>query len=146
MRIMKHVIIFFALILMSSCSWAEIHEFKYFYIDIPEGWNVKEDGSTVNIFADDNSGSLMLRADSLNGESLDKLAANFANELGASIMKIDSDDDYTFEFDDEKRYAILAGDASEDFYMLIAASGLDKTGQIESDDVLLNILDSLEMK
>ena len=146
MRIMKRVIIFFALILVSSCSWAEIHEFKYFYIDIPEGWNVKEDGSTVNIFADDNSGSLMLRADALNGESLDKLAANFANELGANIVKVDSDDDYIFEFNDDMKQAVLTGGESEDFYMLIAASGLDKTGQIESDDVLLNILDSLEMK
>ncbi|MBQ6772907.1 MAG: hypothetical protein IJQ56_06960 [Synergistaceae bacterium] len=146
MRIMKRVIIFCALILVSSCAWAEIHEFKYFYIDIPEGWSVKEDGVTINIKADDNSASLMIRADSLNGESLDKLAAEFANELGAGIVNVDSEDDYIFEFQDVEKQAILTGGDDEDFYMLIAASGFEQTVEPESGDVLLNILDSLEMK
>ena len=144
MRIMKRVIIFFALMLVSVSAWAEIHEFKYFYIDIPEGWSVKEDGVTINIKADDKSGSLMLRADNLNGESLDKLAAKFANELGAGIVDVDSDDDYIFEFQDVEKQAILTGGDDEDFYMLIAYSGLE--GTEESSDVLLKILDSLEMK
>ena len=143
---MKRVIIFFALILVCSSAFAEIHEFKYFYIDIPEGWDVKEDGVTINIKADGKSGSLMIRADNLNGESLDKLAAKFANELGAGIVDVDSDDDYIFEFQDVEKQAILTGGDDEDFYMLIAYSGLEAEGTEESGDVLLNILDSLEMK
>ena len=143
---MKRVILFFMLMLVSSCAWAEIHEFKYFYIDIPEGWSVQENDSMIKITSSDKSESLMIKADSLRGESFDKLAVKFSHELGASVVKIDSDDDYTFEFNDDKRYAILTGDTSEDFYMLIAGSSLEHTGQPESSDVLLKILDSLEIK
>ena len=145
MRIMKRVI--FALMLVSLITfsaWAEIHEFKYFYIDIPEGWDVQENESTLKITSNDKSESLMIRADNLNGESLDKLAAKFANELGAGIVDVDSDDDYIFEFQDVEKQAILTGGDDEDFYMLIAYSGLE--GTEESSDVLLKILDSLEMK
>lgn len=138
---MKRVMLLFALILVSVSAFADIHESKYFYIDVPEGWSVNENGSTVNIKADDDTGLLMIRAGSLNGESLDKLAVDFAGELGAKLVLVDSQDNYTFEFADDKRQAILTGGESEDFYMLIAGSGLEQSG-----DVLLNILDSLEMK
>lgn len=146
---MKRVIIFFAsILLVISCAFsafAEIHEFKYFYIDIPEDWSVKENASTVNIKANDESGSLMIRADTLNGESFDKLADKISKELGAVEVKVDSEDDYIFEFSDDRQQAILTVSESEDFYMLIAASGFEQN-KTESGDVLLNILDSLEMK
>ncbi len=138
---MKRVILFIALILLSVRAFADIHESKYFSIEIPEGWSVSENGSVVNIKADDNSGSLMIIADSLGGESLDELVADFVGELGATAVTVDSQDNYTFEFPDENRQATLTGGQDEDFYMLIAGSGLEQSG-----DVLLNILDSLEMK
>ncbi|MBQ9596283.1 MAG: hypothetical protein IJR35_10545, partial [Synergistaceae bacterium] len=79
--------------------------------------------------------------DSLGGESLDELAVDFAGELGASAVTVDSQDNYTFEFADENKQATLTGGVDEDFYMLIAGSGLEQSG-----DVLLKILDSLEIK
>ncbi|MBR0204827.1 MAG: hypothetical protein IJQ56_10720 [Synergistaceae bacterium] len=138
---MKRVILLFALMLASVSAFADIHEFKYFAVDIPEGWSVDENGSVINIKADDNSGSLMIIADSLGGESLDELAVDFAGELGASAVTVDSQDNYTFEFADENKQATLTGGVDEDFYMLIAGSGLEQSG-----DALLKILDSLEIK
>ena len=78
-------------------------------------------------------------------------AAEMAGRIRDSIEdlanKIRQDKDHDREaLKRIEKQAILTGGDDEDFYMLIAYSGLEAEGTEESGDVLLNILDSLEMK
>ena len=130
------------ILLLCAChaAYSEIHESRYFSIDVPEGWTLTEEDSLVNIMANDGTGALMIKSGSL-VESLDKIAIESSRELGGTLPVKDSEDIYTFTFahGEEQGHVMLTGDS--DFYMLITCTGLEQSG-----DVLLSILDSLEMK
>ena len=135
---MKRIIIA-AMLLVSSCAYAEIHEFKYFSLDVPDGWTSEETGAVVQVKADDNSGSLVIMTDIPEGKSLADIATNFALEFNGTMPEKDDDGNYTFEFNNGRSQAIVTGD--EEFYMIIVGNGIENNG-----DVLGAILESLEMK
>lgn len=132
-------IIIIAMLLISSCAYADIHEFKYFSLDVPEGWTAHEEGAVVRVKADDDSGSLVIMTDIPGGKSLADIAANFSLEFGGSIPEKDDEGNYTFEFNNGRSQAIVSG--GEEFYMVIVGNGIENNGE-----VLGAILDSLEMK
>ena len=132
-------IIFIMAMLITSCAYADVHEFKYFSLDVPEGWTSEETGAVVQVKADDDSGSLVIMTDIPEVKSLADIATNFALEFGGSIPEKDEDGNYTFEFNNGRSQAIVTGD--EEFYMIIVGNGIENNG-----DVLGAILESLEMK
>ena len=136
---MRRIIFIMAMLLVSSCAYAEIHEFKYFSLDVPEGWTSEETGAVVQVKADDDSGSLVIMTDIPEVKSLADIATNFALEFGGSIPEKDEDGNYTFEFNNGRSQAIVTGD--EEFYMIIVGNGIENNGE-----VLGKILESLEMK
>ena len=46
----------------AGTACAEIQEFRYFSLDVPEEWSVNEDGAEVVITAPDKSASLSITA------------------------------------------------------------------------------------
>ena len=136
---MKCALLCVSLLLIGSCSYADVEEFRYFSLNIPEGWTANESGDVVNVTADDKSGSLMITAGNPNGESVRNLAVRFSREMRGTEPVSDDEGDYTFELNNGISQAMITGD--EDFYMLIIASGF-----VRNAETLGEILDSLEMK
>ena len=136
---MKRALLCVILLLIGSCSYADVEEFRYFSLNIPEGWTANESGDVVNVTADDKSGSLVIKSGSPEGESVTNLALKFSRELHGTDPVSDDEGDYTFELNNGISQAMITGD--EDFYMMIIASGFVSNGE-----TLGEILDSLEMK
>lgn len=136
---MKRIALCLGLLFMSSCACAEIMDFRYFSLDIPEGWTASEEGPVVMVKSDDDSGALTITADDPRGNSVGDLATAFSLELGGTMPERDEDGIYSFTFNGGDGHATITGD--EEFYMLIVGTGIEK-----NSETLTRILDSLEMK
>ncbi|MBQ7221092.1 MAG: hypothetical protein IJS28_08940 [Synergistaceae bacterium] len=124
---------------MSSFACAEVMEFRYFSLDVPEGWSVNEDGNVITVTAADKSGSLSITADNPGGKTIAELAEEYSRRLNGTAPEEDEEGGYTFEFNNGVSQAAIDGD--EDLYLLIIGTGIERNG-----DVLSEILESLEMK
>ena len=136
---MKRVMLCVILLLIGSCASADVEEFRYFSLNVPDGWSAKESGDVVSVTADDKSGSLTITAGNPNGESVRDIALRFSREMGGTEPVSDDEGDYTFETNNGISQAMITG--NEDFYMLIIASGF-----VSNAETLGEILDSLEMR
>ena len=137
---MKRVIIFVVMLFMiASSAYAEIQEFKYFSVDVPDDWTAEEENNEVKITADDKTGELMIIASEPEEKTIADVASEYSAKFGGSELISDDEGTYTFEFSDGEGQATITGD--ENFYMVIMASGFEKNG-----DTLGEILNSLEMK
>ena len=136
---MKRVLLCVMFLLIASSSNADIQEFRYFSIDVPEGWEAVESGDVVEVTANDKSGSLLIVAGDPKGNSAEELAVLSALELNGTVPVSDDEGNYTFECNNGVSQAILTYE--EDFYMLIIG-----TGFVSNGETLGAILDSLEMK
>ena len=56
------VCIMIMMFMISGKAFADIEDFKYFSLDVPEGWTADESGDVVSVIADDKSGSLSITA------------------------------------------------------------------------------------
>ena len=131
-----------AMLITSSCAYADVQEFRYFSLDVPEGWTASEEGSVVTVIADDASGSLVITAGNPDGKHLSDIAREYSLKVEGDTPELDDEGNYTFGFnnDDNKRsQAFITGDM--DFYMIIIANGIENDSEI-----LGEILASLEMK
>lgn len=136
---MKRITLCIIFLLMSSCSFADVEEFRNFSLNVPEGWTAEESGDVVSVNADDKSGSLVITSGNPNGETITSLALKFSREMKGTEPLSDDEGGYSFEFNNGISQAVIAGD--EDFYMLIVG-----TGFVNNAEALGEILDSLEMK
>ncbi len=126
-------------LLTAASASADIEEFRYFSLDVPEGWSAKESGDVVSVTADDRSGSLIITSGNPGGESITELALKLSREMRGTEPVSDDEGDYTFEYNNGVSHVTVTGD--EDFYMVITASGF-----VSNAETLAEILDSLEMK
>ena len=136
---MKRFALCVILVMISANAYADIEEFRYFSLNVPDGWTAEESGDVVSVTADDKSGSLTITAGNPNGESVSALAVKFSREMNGSVPVSDDEGNYSFELNNGISQAIIAGD--EDFYMMIIASGF-----VSNAETLGEILDSLEMR
>jgi hypothetical protein len=136
---MRRAILCVIMLAWSSLASADIQEFRYFSLDVPEGWTAKEDGAVVSITEDMGASSLTITADSPGGRSIEELAKNFAQELNGSTPEMDEDGAYVFEFDEGKSQGVINGD--EELYLMIIGRGLE-----QNCEIMAEILESLEIK
>ena len=136
---MRKFVVCAVLLLFAAAAWADIQEFRYFSLDVPDGWDVVEDGATITVVAGDKSASLSITADDPQGKTIEELAKSYAQELHGTEPEKDEDGAYTFEFNNGVSQAVIDGD--EDLYLLIIGTGIERNGE-----VLGEILESLEMK
>ena len=136
------------IVLAFACTaWADIQEFRYFSLDVPEEWSVSEEGAAVTVTAPDKSASLSITADDPKGKTIAELAEEYSRELNATAPERNNDDgddeeggeSYSFEFNNGVSQAVINGD--EEMYLLIIGTGVERNGE-----VLGEILESLEMK
>ena len=137
----KVLAVFAVVLLLEAGAYAEIQEFRYFSLDVPEDWSIGENGAEVVITAPDKSASLSITADDPKGKTIAELAEEFSRELhGTATVKDEEDgESYSFEFNNGVSYAVIDGD--EEMYLLIIGTGVERNA-----DILGEILESLEMK
>ena len=139
---MKGFAVFAVMLLLTTGAYADIQEFRYFSLDVPEEWSVSEEGATVTVTAPDKSASLSITADDPHGKTIAQLAENYSRELNGTAPVKDEEDEggsYSFEFNNGVSYAVIDGD--EEIYLLIIGTGVERNA-----DILGEILESLEMK
>ena len=136
---MKRLILCVILLTISSAAYADVEEFRYFSLNVPENWTAKESGDVVSVSANDKTGSLTITSGKPDGESMSAIALRFSQELNGTKPESDDEGNYTFEFNNGVSQAMIIGD--EDFYMLIIA-----TGFVSNAETLGEILESLEIK
>ncbi len=139
---MKRLAALMMVLAFAGTACAEIQEFRYFSLDVPEDWSVNEDGAEVTVTAPDKSASLSITADDPKGKTIAELAEEFSRELKGTAPEKDEEDEggaYSFEFNNGVSYAVIDGD--EDMYLLIIGTGVERNA-----DILGEILESLEMK
>ncbi len=139
---MKWLAVLVMMLLLTTGAYADIQEFRYFSLDVPEEWSVNEDGAAITVTAPDKSASLSITADDPHGKSIAELAEEYsANLKGTAPVKDEAEDGgaYSFEFNNGVSYAVIDGD--EEMYLLIIGTGVERNGE-----VLGEILESLEMK
>ena len=136
---MKRFILCVILLMISSAAYADVEEFRYFSLNVPENWTATESGDVVSVSANDKTGSLTITSGKPDGESMSAIALRFSRELNGTEPESDDEGNYTFEFNNGVSQAMIIGD--EDFYMLIIA-----TGFVSNAETLGEILESLEIK
>lgn len=136
---MKRLLLCLILLMISSCAYADVEEFRYFSLNVPENWTAEESGDVVSVSANDKTGSLTITSGRPEGESMSSLALRFSRELNGSEPEADDEGNYTFELNNGISQAMVIGD--EEFYMLIIG-----TGFVSNAETLGEILGSLEMK
>ena len=136
---MKKVLACVMLLVLAGSAWADVEEFRYFSLDVPDGWTATEEGAAVTVMKDDKSGSLSITADDPQGQTIAELAAKFSAELKGTEPEHDDEGSYTFSFNNGISQAAI--DGTEDLYLLIIGTGIEQNGEVISE-----ILDSLEMK
>lgn len=139
MKRLALLIILLIVMIFASCAYAELQEFKYFSLDVPEGWNVIEEGAVITVTTSDKSGSLSITTDDPQGKTIEELAQIFAYELSGTPPEKEEEGAYTFEFNNGISHAVIDGD--EELYMLIIGTGIEHNGE-----EIEEILSSLEMK
>ncbi|MBQ7193482.1 MAG: hypothetical protein IJR98_03830 [Synergistaceae bacterium] len=136
---MKRLILCVILLMISSVAYADVEEFRYFSLNVPENWTAKESGDVVSVSANNKTGSLTITSGKPDGESMSAIALRFSRELNGTEPESDGEGNYNFEFNNGVGQAMIIGD--EDFYMFIIA-----TGFVSNAETLGEILESLEMK
>ena len=138
---MKTLAALMMMFLLAGAAYAEIQEFRYFSLDVPESWSVSEEGAAVTVTAPDKSASLSITADNPHGKTIARLAEEYSRKLkGTAPVKDEEDgESYSFEFNNGVSQAVIAGD--EEMYLLIIGTGVERNA-----DILGEILESLEMK
>lgn len=125
----------------AAMAFAGVQDFGKFTIDVPAEWTATQDGETVGIVKNDNSASMSITYDSLDGSSLKEAADAFVEALNGKGLK-DEGGTYTFGMTnangvDSKCY--LNGDDKN--YALIVVTG----GENAPDEVIA-MMDSLKEK
>ena len=134
---------------MSSSACAEICEFKYFSLNIPEGWSASEKilengASMVAVLPDDDNipGAIAITSGSPGDLTIKEIAENYSKNFNGTKPESGDDGIYIFEFNNGKSFAMI--DGNENFYMFTAITATDEAS--ESNKILLEILDSMELK
>ncbi len=130
-----------SVVLAASAAFGGVQDFGRFTVDVLRGWTAEPDGSTVGITKNDNTASLSITVDSMDGASLKEIADAFVVELNGKNLT-QGDGTYTFEATNPNGVAmrcVLSGDGTD--YVLIVATGYDN-----APDEVSAMMDSLQEK
>ncbi|MCF4150971.1 hypothetical protein L2W58_04075 [Dethiosulfovibrio sp. F2B] len=119
---------------LSMSAFAATMDFPRFTIDVPQGWDASEDGTTVTFLASDKSAALTVTVEKNDGTAIKDLAYAYANQFKASEPEVE-DDVYMFGFQNDSGvdcYAVLCGDDSEYILLVVIGDHPQLEGMIDS--------------
>lgn len=140
---MKRLAVLAAIVAVFSAAmaFAAVQDFGKFTVDVPAGWTATPDGETVGIVKDDNTASMSITYDSLDGSSLKEAADAFVEALNGKGLKQEGDM-YTFTMTNAngvESKCFIGGDDKN--YCLIVVTGAEN-----APDEISAIMDSIKEK
>ena len=140
---MKRLAVLAAVVAVFSAAMAfgAVQDFGKFTVDVPAGWTAEQDGETVGIVKNDNTASMSISYDSLDGASLKEAADAFVEALNGKGLAQDGDV-YTFTMTNAngvESKCFLSGDDKN--YGLIVVTGAENAPEEVSA-----IMDSIKDK
>ena len=125
----------------AAVAFAGVQDFGKFTVDVAANWTATQDGETVGIVKNDNSASMSITYDSLDGASLKEIAEAFVEALNGKGLKSENGM-YTFGMTNAngvESKCYLNGDDKN--YALIVV-----TGGENAPDEISAMMDSLTEK
>ena len=125
----------------AAVAFAGVQDFGKYTVDVPADWTATQDGETVGIVKNDNTASMSISYDSLDGASLKEVAEAFVEALNGKGLK-EENGAYTFSMTNAngvESQCYLSGDDKN--YALIVVTG----GENAPEEVVA-IMDSLKEK
>ena len=124
---MKRLVVLAAVVAVFSAAMAfgAVQDFGKFTVDVPAGWTAEQDGETVGIVKNDNTASMSISYDSLDGASLKEAADAFVEALNGKGLAQDGDV-YTFTMTNAngvESKCFLSGDNKN--YCLMVVTGAE---------------------
>ena len=124
---MKRLVVLAAVVAVFSATMAfgAVQDFGKFTVDVPAGWTAEQDGETVGIVKNDNTASMSISYDSLDGASLKEAADAFVEALNGKGLAQDGDV-YTFTMTNAngvESKCFLSGDNKN--YCLMVVTGAE---------------------
>ncbi|MEA3284432.1 MAG: hypothetical protein U9Q00_05555 [Synergistota bacterium] len=119
---------------LSLSAFAATMEYPRFSIDVPDGWSVSQDGSTVTILANDKSAALTVTVEDNDGTAIKDLADAYAKQFKGTEPEVE-DDVYMFGFQNDNGvdcYAVICGDDSEYILLVVIGDHPQLEGMIDS--------------
>lgn len=99
---MKKIVLTFALVLgLSSASYAAVQEFKDVKADIPEGWQVQEQGPMVLVVAPSNDAMVSIMVAPADGMNAKQIAESGSKSVSGSPVKDEGNGKYSFTFESQ---------------------------------------------
>ena len=140
---MKRLAVLAAVVAVFSAAMAfgAVQDFGKFTVDVPAGWTATPDGETVGIVKNDNTASISISYDSLDGASLKEVADAFVEALNGKGLAQDGDV-YTFSMTNAngvESQCFLSGDDKN--YGLVVVTGAENAPEEVSA-----IMDSIKDK
>ena len=140
---MKRLVVLAAVVAVFSATMAfgAVQDFGKFTVDVPAGWTAEQDGETVGIVKNDNTASMSISYDSLDGASLKEAAEAFVEALNGKGLAQDGGA-YTFTMTNAngvESKCFLSGDDKN--YALIVVTGAEN-----APDEVSAMIDSLTEK
>ena len=130
-----------AVVLTAAVAFGAVQDFGSFTVDVPAGWTATQDGETVGIVKDDNTASMSISYDTLDGASLKEIADAFVEALNGKGLAQDGGA-YTFTMTNAngvESKCFLMGD--DEHYALTVVTGLEN-----APEEISAIMDSLTEK
>ena len=129
---MKRSLLVLALVVFAaSTAFGGVQDFGAYTMDIPAGWTAEQDEETVIIVKNDNSVSMSITYDTLDGSSVKDAAEAYCQELNGKNLQ-NTELGYNFQFTGESGVesdCLVIGD--ETHYALIVVTG----GENAQDEV-----------
>ena len=140
---MKRLAVLAAVVAVFSAAmaFAGVQDFGKFTVDVPAGWTAEQDGETIGIVKNDNTASMSISYDSLDGASLKEAADAFVEALNGKGLAQDGDV-YTFTMTNAngvESKCFLSGDNKNYCLMVV-------TGAENAPDEVSAIMNSLTEK
>ena len=85
---MKRLVFAAALVLLASSAFGEIQDFGRFSVDVPDGWEVRQENSTLLLSNKDKTAAMTITSEASNGRSAEELAHSLAGSFRMGFARV----------------------------------------------------------
>lgn len=129
-------------LMMISQASAKLQKFNNISVNVPDGWNVKQQGASLVLKSKNAEASIEISYNRIAGEQLSDVVERIYIEREGVDLEQDDDGDYSFSFKNpsgSENIALITG--TNDYYLLVSMTGFENEA-IQGD--LQTILESID--
>ena len=85
---MKRLVFALALVLATSSAFGEVRDFGTYTVDVPDGWEVRQENSTVLLSNKEKTAAMTITSEASNGRTAQELAESLSGGFRTAFAKI----------------------------------------------------------